>query len=834
MMHPHAATSGHSQLRTTTDAAAPIVSPYIVTVLHVQHAATDMATSQSLSSASASSSSLPSTHQPTTNAAVSASSAASSSSVLAAQSKSESKSESESESSQNGNRQRDGGNDDRMDDANERMYDDDPCGGRDGDGLGAIVCRYAVSWSDSDADADRILADDVAASPSSAASGEAVSPPPSSTHTASSVDPSSLQGHRTVIDLCSDSDSDAETGRKEAHQRRSDDGECLKEEKKDGEGESTVDGDAASTSAIPSTSAETTVGRTPSLPHTSFAIDPGEHDTEGKEEEQKKRQKDGDGDAMQIDDAGTDDHPAAYPSAITPSASASAAAAAAGVSASSSSSSTPHQSCSASSNLLVHVPASPPMDAAAVDTAQTMKEISALHACCIYCARLEEMEVAEEAGSGWVSVSKLGRSEYVNHIHSAVRYRSRILINTGPPLSHCTHPAHHLCPDHAAAPPVMRSLRSSDAAGDPLAVESASVAMGTKTREQVKDSLAAMPHSQATSHSFHCGSVSPHCHSSLDGNGSAEQCFVSPPRGAVDAATPLSSTALSPHRTSNAAHTPATTNAPTHSTASVVSMPHSSSLTTAAASSSSLSSSSPSVSTSHQTSDEPVGHGEEHKEKKVSEDEENEDETEDGGRMAQPSSSSSRGPPSPHCIFCGQFFRKSKDVRDHMLRFHTRAIPCLRCDLCFHSYAVRRKHYKGVHQCDVPAEQRDQPMIEYRKLPEVKAILDQFNGDMRAAGLAAAKARAGKKKKEDEHESAHRSRRFTSSIFNRKRKHDTDEDEPDHYDNEYAAPRASSSSSSSIISISISISISSSSIAPCKRCNSYSCNYQRTCPFDYI
>jgi len=283
---------------------------------------------------------------------------------------------------------------------------------------------------------------------------------------------------------------------------------------------------------------------------------------------------------MQIDDAGTDDHPAAYPSAITPSASASAAAAAAGVSASSSLSSTPHQSCSASSNLLVHVPASPPMDAATVDAAQTMKEISALHACCIYCARLEEMEVAEEAGSGWVSVSKLGRSEYVNHIHSAVRYRSRILINTGPPLSHCTHPAHHLCPDHAAAPPVMRSLRSSDAAGDPLAVESASVAMGTKTREQVKDSLAAMPHSQATSHSSHCGGVSPHCHSSLDGNGSAEQCFVSPPRGAVDAATPLSSTALSSHRTSNAAHTPATTNAPTHSTASVVSMPHSSSLTT--------------------------------------------------------------------------------------------------------------------------------------------------------------------------------------------------------------------------------------------------------------
>jgi len=503
-MFLRAATSDRCQFRTTI---APIASANTATVIQHQPGAAGM-TAPLLSA----SSSLPSTHQRITNPSASgspsSSSAASSSSVLVTQRQRERESQDENEN-QRQNGSSGVSNDDRMDAANDyRMYDDDHCGDTDGDGLGAIVCGYAETWYDSDADADRILADDVAASPSPppSASGEAVSPPSSSTHPASAVHPSS----QAAIDLCSDSDSDAETGRKGAPQRRSDDGECLKEEKKDGGGESTVDGDAASTSAIPSTSAETTVGRTSSLPHTSFAIDPGEHDTEGKEEEQKKRQKDGDGDAMQIDDAGNNDHPAAYLSVATSSSSSS-------------------------------------------------------------------------------SLERL------------------------------------------------------------------------------------------------------------------------------------------------------------------------------------------------------TSHKEEHDEKEVNEESENEEE--DGDHAAQ--SSSFRGPPSPYCISCGLNCRSTNASRTHMLRFHTRAIPCLRCDRCFHAYAVRRSHYKEVHQCDVPDEHRDEPRIQYRKVPEVRAILDQYNGDMRAAGLAAAKERAEKEEKDDGG-IAHRTQRSTSSTVGLRRKigkrkddKDEDEDEDDDCDSEY-------------------------------------------------
>jgi len=178
------------------------------------------------------------------------------------------------------------------------------------------------------------------------------------------------------------------------------------------------------------------------------------------------------------------------------------------------------------------------------------------------------------------------------------------------------------------------------------------------------------------------------------------------------------------------------------------------------------------MSISHRAEEEAVGHEGKHGEKEDEEDDASEKEEEEGrGHAIQ--SSSSRGPSTPYCIFCGQFFPKS---RDHILRAHTRAIPCLQCDLCFASYSARRNHYKGVHQCDVPAEQRDQPMIEYRKLPEVKAILDQFNGDMRAAGLAAAKEREEREEKENAG-AARRARCSASSSVgpNRRRKGDTDD-----------------------------------------------------------
>lgn len=79
---------------------------------------------------------------------------------------------------------------------------------------------------------------------------------------------------------------------------------------------------------------------------------------------------------------------------------------------------------------------------------------------------------------GWVSVSSTNSTtkQAVDHIHSAIRYRSSVLFKLNPELARCTHRACHLCPTHAESLPTMDL--SSGPVIDLLTVKSAKVAMG--------------------------------------------------------------------------------------------------------------------------------------------------------------------------------------------------------------------------------------------------------------------------------------------------------------------------------------------------------------------
>lgn len=118
-----------------------------------------------------------------------------------------------------------------------------------------------------------------------------------------------------------------------------------------------------------------------------------------------------------------------------------------------------------------------------------------IRACCIYWARYEQLD--DVVSAGWIALNddgRLGWSQTVNHIHAAIFYRSSVVFYVDPALARCARPARHICPDHATS----HSYDASDDANiDPLTVESASVAMGIKTRgEAMLESVtaAAMPH----------------------------------------------------------------------------------------------------------------------------------------------------------------------------------------------------------------------------------------------------------------------------------------------------------------------------------------------------
>jgi len=102
------------------------------------------------------------------------------------------------------------------------------------------------------------------------------------------------------------------------------------------------------------------------------------------------------------------------------------------------------------------------------------------------------------------------------------------------------------------------------------------------------------------------------------------------------------------------------------------------------------------------------------------------------------SSSSSLSSSYAYCIVCGDRFAAFRFMARHLVQFHTRAMPCLYCkNTYFGDRPSRKRHYQEKHHCDVPTQQQNEPDIQYKELPEVKAILDRFGGDVRAAGLAA-------------------------------------------------------------------------------------------------